>query len=88
VDLLSAAERLSTYTIQSPANHTKARMGHIMAKDGKGFTTFSGSPDTFQRDPVGTFTYSSFPSGWSDTAQVSPDSTAPKPSAVVIAAQP
>jgi len=47
-------------------------------------TTFSGGPDTFQSDPIGTFTYSSFPTGWSDTAQVSPDSTAPQPSAVVI----
>jgi hypothetical protein len=46
--------------------------------------TFSGSPETFQTNSIGTFTDSSFPTGWSDTAQVSPDSTAPQPSAVVI----
>ena len=55
-----------------------------MAKGENASTTFSGSPETFQRDSIGTFTYSSFPAGWSDTAQVSPDSTAPQPSAVVI----
>jgi len=47
-------------------------------------TKYSGSPYTFQDDPVGTFTYSSFPAGWYDVAQISPDSTAPQPSAVVI----
>jgi hypothetical protein len=46
---------------------------------------FTGSPETFERDPIGTFTDSSFPPGWSDVAQVTPDSTAPQPSAVVIA---
>jgi len=45
---------------------------------------FSGSPDTFENEATGTFTYSSFPSGWMDSAQVVPDSSAPKPSAVVI----
>jgi hypothetical protein len=55
-----------------------------MAKHGKASNTFSGSPETFQHDSIGTFTYSSFPTGWFDTAQVSPDSTAPQPSAVVI----
>ena len=47
-------------------------------------TTFTGSPETFQRDSIGTFTNSSFPTGWSDAAQVTSDSTAPQPSAVVI----
>ena len=47
-------------------------------------TTFTGSPETFQRDSIGTFTDSSFPTGWSDVAQVTPDLTAPQPSAVVI----
>jgi hypothetical protein len=57
-----------------------------MARHGGGHasTTFTGSPETFQHDAVGTFTYSSFPDGWSDAAQVSPDSIAPQPSAVVI----
>jgi len=45
---------------------------------------FSGSPDTFENDSIGTFTYSSFPQGWYDSAQAVPDSGAPKPSAVVI----
>jgi hypothetical protein len=44
----------------------------------------SGSPETFQDDSVGTFTYSSFPTGWSDVAQVTGESTSPRPSAVVI----
>jgi len=47
-------------------------------------TTYSGNPETFQRNSVGTFTYNSFPRGWYDVAQISPDSTAPQPSAVVI----
>jgi hypothetical protein len=47
-------------------------------------TTYSGSPETFQSDSIGTFSYSSFPAGWSDPAQASPESTAPQPSAVVI----
>jgi hypothetical protein len=55
-----------------------------MAKGGNASTRFTGSPETFQHDSIGTFTYSSFPTGWFDTAQVSPDSTAPQPSAVVI----
>ena len=52
--------------------------------DGNTSTSYSGSPETFQSDSVGTFTYASFPSGWSDAAQVSPESTALQPSAVVI----
>jgi hypothetical protein len=55
-----------------------------MAKHGNASARFSGSPETFQHDSIGTFTYSSFPTGWSDPAQVSPDSSAPQPSAVVI----
>jgi len=58
-----------------------------MAKHGSGgdaSTMFAGGPETFQHDSIGTLTYSSFPTGWSDTAQVSPDSTPPQPSAVVI----
>ena len=55
-----------------------------MAKGGTASTTFTGSPETFQSDSIGTFTDSSFPPGWSDVAQVNPDSTAPQPSAVVI----
>ena len=55
-----------------------------MAKGGNASTTFTGSPETFQHDSIGTFTYSSFPTGWYDTAQVSLNSTAPQPSAVVI----
>jgi len=47
-------------------------------------TSYSGSPETFQNDPVGTFTYSSFPQGWKDAAQVDPETLSPKPSAVVI----
>ena len=46
--------------------------------------TFAGSPETFQHNSIGTFTFSSFPAGWSDVAQISPNSTAPQPSAVVI----
>ena len=61
-------------------NHSE----HNAAKGGKPSDKFSGSPETFQSDSTGTFTYSSFPQGWFDTAQVSPDSTAPQPSAVVI----
>ena len=34
---------------------------------------FTGSPETFERDPIGTFTDSSFPQGWSDVAQVTPE---------------
>jgi hypothetical protein len=45
---------------------------------------FSGSPDTFQSDSIGTFTYTSFPTGWFDPAQVTGESTSPQPSAVVI----
>jgi hypothetical protein len=45
---------------------------------------FSGSPETFQNDSIGTFTDSSFPAGWLDVAQVTGESTAPQPSAVVI----
>ena len=41
-----------------------------MAKHGKASNTFSGSPETFQHDSIGTFTDSSFPTGWLDTAQV------------------
>jgi hypothetical protein len=55
-----------------------------MDKGGNASAKFSGSPETFQDDSIGTFTYSSFPTGWSDTAQVNPESTAPQPSAVVI----
>ena len=55
-----------------------------MAKGGNASTTFTGSPETFQHDSIGTFTDSSFPTGWYDTAQVTLDSTAPQPSAVVI----
>ena len=55
-----------------------------MAKGGNASTTFTGSPETFQHDSIGTFTDSSFPTGWSDTAQVTSHSTAPQPSAVVI----
>jgi hypothetical protein len=55
-----------------------------MAKGGNASTTFTGSPETFQHDSIGTFTDSSFPTGWSDVAQANPDSTAPQPSAVVI----
>ena len=55
-----------------------------MAKHGKASNTFSGSSETFQHDSIGTFTDSSFPTGWLDTAQVRPESTAPQPSAVVI----
>jgi len=55
-----------------------------MAKGGNASTTFTGSPETFQQDSVGTFTYSSFPIGWSDPALVDPNSLAPQPSAVVI----
>ena len=32
-----------------------------MAKGGNASTTFTGSPETFQRDSIGTFTDSSFP---------------------------
>ncbi len=42
-----------------------------MAKGGKASTTFTGSPETFQRASIGTFKDSSFPTGWFDTAQVS-----------------
>ena len=49
-----------------------------------GHARYSGRPETFQRDSVGTFTYSSFPAGWSDPALVDPHSLAPKPSAVVM----
>src|SRR5690349_18833083 len=55
-----------------------------MAKHGNASAKFSGSPETFQQDSIGTFTYSSFPTGWFDVAQISPESTAPQPSAVVI----
>jgi hypothetical protein len=47
-------------------------------------TTYFGSPETFQHASVGTFTYSSFPIGWSDPALVDPNSLAPQPSAVAI----
>jgi hypothetical protein len=57
-------------------------------------TTFTGSPETFERDSIGTFTQSSFPIGWLDSADVNrgvigptpteSGSTAPDPSAVVI----
>jgi hypothetical protein len=57
---------------------------HKMAKGGNASTTFTGSPETFQHDSIGTFTYSSFPTGWYDTAQITGESTAPQPSAVVI----
>jgi hypothetical protein len=55
-----------------------------MSKDGNASAKFSGSQETFQQDSIGTFTYSSFPTGWSDVAKISPESTAPQPSAVVI----
>jgi hypothetical protein len=45
---------------------------------------YTGSSETFQSDSVGTFTYSSFPQGWKDSAKAVSDSDAPKPSAVVI----
>ena len=45
---------------------------------------FAGRPETFQSDPVGTFTASSFPKGWVDLVAVDPPSDAPQPSAVVI----
>lgn len=38
-----------------------------------------GAPETFEGDAAG-----SFPAGWSDVALVDPDSTAPKPSALVV----
>src|SRR3954449_10639933 len=38
-----------------------------------------GPPETFEGDAVG-----SFPAGWSDVALVDLDSTAPKPSALVV----
>ena len=41
-----------------------------MAKHGNASTTFTGSPETFQHNSIGTFTDSSFPTGWFDTAQV------------------
>jgi hypothetical protein len=47
-------------------------------------TKFTGSPESFDRDSIGTFTDSSFPKGWSDPSLVDPHSTAPHPSAVVI----
>jgi hypothetical protein len=49
-----------------------------------GNTSYSGRPETFQNDPLGTFTQARFPRGWSDAGQVSPDSIAPNPSGVVI----
>lgn len=55
-----------------------------MSKGHNASTTYSGRPETFQRDSAGTFTDSSFPKGWYDTAQVDPNSEAPQPSAVVI----
>ena len=55
-----------------------------MAKGGNASTRFTGSLETFQHDSIGTFTDSSFPTGWSDVAQVTSHSTAPQPSAVVI----
>ncbi len=55
-----------------------------MAKHGNASAKFSGGPETFQYASIGTLTYNSFPTGWSDPAQVSPDSSAPQPSAVVI----
>ena len=45
---------------------------------------YAGRPETFQQNKVGTFTYSSFPAGWSDPALADPNSLAPQPSAVVI----
>ncbi len=57
---------------------------HHSANAGRASHKYSGRPETFQHDPTGTFTYSSFPQGWFDAAQVSPNSTAPQPSAVVI----
>jgi hypothetical protein len=51
---------------------------------GDASTAFSGSPETFRHDPSGTFTDSSFPTGWSDVAQITGESKAPQPSAVVI----
>jgi hypothetical protein len=55
-----------------------------MSKNGNGSTAFTGNPETFQQDSIGTFTESSFPTGWLDVAQVTGESTAPQPSAVVI----
>ena len=55
-----------------------------MSKHGNGSTAFTGNPETFQQDSIGTFTDSSFPIGWLDVAQVTGESTAPQPSAVVI----
>ena len=40
---------------------------------GNASKALSGSPETFQSDSIGTFTYSSFPKGWSDVAKVSPE---------------
>jgi hypothetical protein len=57
---------------------------HNEAKGGKPSHEYSGSPETFQHDSVGTFTYSSFPTGWLDFGAVGPPSDAPQPSAVVI----
>jgi len=55
-----------------------------MSKHGNGSTAFTGNPETFQQDSIGTFTDSSFPIGWLDVAQVTGESTAPQPSAVAI----
>jgi hypothetical protein len=41
-----------------------------MPKGGHAPMKYSGSPETFQHDPVGTFTFSSFPTGWFDFASV------------------
>ena len=62
----------------------KDRSEHNSANADKASHKYSGSPETFQEDSVGTFTYSSFPKGWLDFASVGPRSDAPQPSAVVI----
>src|SRR4051812_5470731 len=55
-----------------------------MPKSGKTSTAYSGSAETFEDDRTGTFTYSSFPAGWSDPNVAFPTPGAPQPSAVVI----
>ena len=62
----------------------KDRSEHNSANADKASHKYSGSPETFQDDSVGTFTHSSFPRGWLDFATVGPPSDAPQPSAVVI----
>jgi hypothetical protein len=55
-----------------------------MPKSGKPSAAYSGTAETFQDDRTGTFTDSSFPTGWLDLAVTAHDPDAPEPSAVVI----